>query len=254
MKNELVYQQIEKQGLAKPDIEVPHPITYSQDLEDRMIGAFFSARFRQLFQKDLTYCDIGSNHPIATNNTYYFYKLGAHGVLVEPNPVFADMTQQTRPKDTLVRAAISPSVKPGETQIMQLTVPEHNELASLNAEFVGEWYRRFKRQEGVVDQARQIDVDTLNINDLLQDNVDLEKPCILDIDVEGIDYELFQSLNTAVMSNIQVIIIELSAFIHGGKAFEEKVFTEFYARGYTLYAKTRINHIFVKSATLVQVD
>jgi len=57
-----------------------------------------------------------------------------------------------------------------------------------------------------------------------------------------------------VMSNIQVIIIELSAFIHGGKAFEEKVFTEFYARGYTLYAKTRINHIFVKSATLVQVD
>ena len=250
MKNELVYQQIEKQGIAKPDIEVSHPISYSQDLEDRMISAFFSARFRDLFQKDLTYCDIGSNHPIATNNTYYFYKLGACGVLVEPNPAFAEMTEKTRPKDTLVRAAISPSVRPGETNIMQLTIPEHNELASLDARFVGEWYRRLKRQEGVVDQARKIDVETFNINDVITQYVDLQKPCILDIDVEGIDYELFQSADSDALANVQLIIIELSAFMHGGKNFEQEVFTQFYARGFSLYAKTHVNHIFVKTETL----
>ena len=32
------------------------------------------------------YVEIGTNDPVIFNNTYFFYRRGAHGVCVEPNP------------------------------------------------------------------------------------------------------------------------------------------------------------------------
>ena len=49
--------------------------------EDLMVQFFF--QFREI--RKMTYLDVGANEPIENNNTYYFYRKGYRGVVVEPN-------------------------------------------------------------------------------------------------------------------------------------------------------------------------
>src|SRR5262249_29835011 len=55
--------------------------SYSQAGEDLIVRFFF---YHQRIS-NITYLDIGANEPIQLNNTYYFYRRGFRGVLVEPN-------------------------------------------------------------------------------------------------------------------------------------------------------------------------
>ena len=67
--------------------------TYSFEGQD-MIS---SSILRQI--KKGTYIDIGSNHPIKNNDTYYFYKSGWEGIIIEPNKKFNSLYKKYRPKD-----------------------------------------------------------------------------------------------------------------------------------------------------------
>ena len=40
-----------------------------------------------LKEKNISYLDIGANHPYLISNSYYFYRKGATGTLIEPDPL-----------------------------------------------------------------------------------------------------------------------------------------------------------------------
>ena len=56
--------------------------SFSQCGED-LVVAFMLGYLRM--DRHVTYLDVGVNDPVQFSNTYYFYRKGHHGVLVEPN-------------------------------------------------------------------------------------------------------------------------------------------------------------------------
>ena len=54
--------------------------------------------FGQLAIPTPRYLDVGTGHPCVMNNTYLFYRAGAKGVCVEPNPDLAPLIIEKRPR------------------------------------------------------------------------------------------------------------------------------------------------------------
>ncbi len=77
-------------------------VSYSQFGEDLIVRYLFD----MLGTKQPTYLDIGANHPRFISNTYYFYKRGARGVLVEPNPRLCKVLRSVRPRDVVLEVGI----------------------------------------------------------------------------------------------------------------------------------------------------
>ena len=75
-------------------------LSFSQFGEDLLV--------QQILRKDAgIYLDIGANHPVRFSNTYHLYRFRAwHGLLVEPNPVLAELLRSRRPRDVVLAAAV----------------------------------------------------------------------------------------------------------------------------------------------------
>ena len=50
-----------------------------------------------LKEKNISYLDIGANHPYFLSNSYYFYRKGANGTLVEPDPFLCKILKKKDP-------------------------------------------------------------------------------------------------------------------------------------------------------------
>jgi hypothetical protein len=77
--------------------------TFSQCGEDRILAFLFT----QLAIATPRYLDVGTWHPCVDNNTYLFYRAGAKGVCVEPNPDLALLIRKERPRDELLNVGVS---------------------------------------------------------------------------------------------------------------------------------------------------
>lgn len=75
-------------------------LSFSQYGEDLLI--------QQVLGKDAgVYLDIGANHPVRFSNTYHLYRFrGWRGLLVEPNPILAELLRSRRPRDVVLAAAV----------------------------------------------------------------------------------------------------------------------------------------------------
>ena len=136
----------------------------------------------------------------------------------------------------------------GVTKNISLHIPNNNELASLDSDFIKDWYAANAQQNFHLQKLTSIIVKAFNINDIF-DNYIKSSPCILDIDVEGLDYEILKSLNINNY-NVHAIIIELSSPIKG-KEYTSEVINYLLQKGYILYSRTSVNHIFVKKTLLI---
>ncbi len=77
--------------------------TYSQNGEDLILAL----AFKHLHIEHPTYLDIGANKPFKGNNTALFYKRGAHGINIEPDPsVFSELARK-RKRDINLNVGIS---------------------------------------------------------------------------------------------------------------------------------------------------
>ena len=94
------------EGAPAPLPPGEHPqqgsVSYAQSGEDLIAGYIL----QMLRARDVTYLDIGAYKPITLNNTFYFYKKGYRGVLVEPNMDLAKDLNSVRPGDTTLVAGI----------------------------------------------------------------------------------------------------------------------------------------------------
>ncbi len=83
-------------GYARP--------SYAQMGEDRILEYLF----KELKIDKPTYLEIGTNHPIHCNNTYFFYSYyGSRGVLVEPDVYFHPIIKKYRSGDVLLTSGIA---------------------------------------------------------------------------------------------------------------------------------------------------
>ena len=75
-------------------------LSYTQNMEDYHLWLAFEG------QRNGTYIDIGSGHPIADNVSFFFYERGWQGLVVEPQRNLVDLHTRLRPRDISVCALI----------------------------------------------------------------------------------------------------------------------------------------------------
>lgn len=149
--------------------------TYSQSGEDVFIADYM----RRHSIKNGKYVDVGAFHPIKYSNTCLLFNKGWSGTNIDLNPTSIDYFKILRPKDKNVCCAISNKEK--KTKIFM-----NNIFSPLNT---------ISRKH-----ASSLNFDSKNdldfyIKSRKFNNIVKEKFNFLNIDIEGLDYQVIKSIN-----------------------------------------------------------
>ena len=200
--------------------------TYSQEGEDIIV--------RKLFQ----YCDsgffveVGAHHPTRYSNTYYLYKQGWRGIIIEPMPEMIQQFNKIRPRDINLGIGISDSE--GE---MTYYIFHEKALNTFSKELADE-----RKKFCTFDY--EVKVKLCRLDSILNNYRDqIPKIDLLSIDAEGFDLQVLKSNNWDKYVP-KVIMVEVI-----GVGIEEisttRISKFLSGKGYKLVAKTLSTCIFI---------
>lgn len=182
---------IEIYSLTKFDHAVS--LSWSQGGEDLALVPFL---------KDIEcgrYLDIGAHHPDRFSVTRALYQKGWTGVNVEANPKLIGNFLARRPKDKTLCFAVGPE------QEYILNVFSEPAISTVSSE----WKSRFLSENQTI--LEEIVVKGISLNSLIVENFPNAGPDLLVIDVEGLDFEVLQSMEPDKLTHNQlptVIVVE----------------------------------------------
>lgn len=206
--------------------------SYSQCGEDLIINFLLES---MLNIYDVTYLDIGSNDPVNLNNTFYFYKKGFSGVCIDPNPLFKDGYKQLRPRDTFLTAGVGP--KKGRVKFFEINP---HTLSTFSEETA----RSYVEEDGH-EIVKTYNVPVIVIDKIIKKYFKNSLPNFLNIDIEGWDYEILQTLDFENWRPEVVCIETITYSTKNEQVKVKKLFNLFKEHDYFPYADTFINTIFV---------
>lgn len=219
----------------KTDPKMKPGQTYSQCGEDVIIDYAITRKFKIASP---TYLDIGAHHPKWLSNTYRFYQRGCCGVCVEPDKELCDRFKAVRKRDTCINAGVSIDGR-ASADIYLMHPPTCSTFSKVAAD-------KFARMEGFkIREVRRLPM--LTINQIIEQYFD-RCPNIISIDTEGFDYPILKTFDFSRYSPEMFCVETLSM---GDDRIERKTdqvrhFLE--ANGYSVYADTYINTIFISDA------
>jgi FkbM family methyltransferase len=155
--------------------------TFSQCGEDRILAFLF----RQLGIPTPRYLDVGTWHPCTGNNTYLFYRAGARGVCVEPNPDLVPLIREKRPRDEVLNVGVSAE----ESGPCRYYLFDDCQFNTFDAEEAAARARSCRQPI-----LKEISVPVVSLESIIADYFPdgLE---LLSLDTEGLDLALLKSLN-----------------------------------------------------------
>lgn len=164
---------------------------YSQNNEEVFITNYFNNSIGK-------FIEIGGYDPFKFSNVRKLYELGWNGVIVEPSPAcFTRLNNEygDDPRITLCKYAIGAS---NETR--KFYDASGDAIGTLDVSHMNKWKKNDKIKYS------EIDVKCVAMTDFIHEH---GSDCIfLNIDVEGINYELFCLLPDSILENIKLICIE----------------------------------------------
>ena len=192
--------------------------------------------------EEITYLDLGANHARELSNTYYFYEKGAKGVLVEANPELIPELKLMRSRDLVLNYCVSANTD----DEIDFYILNGDGLSSADYSSVEEALR--------VNQVLKIEKTTkvkcITIKRILEDYVKVP-PTILNVDIEGTEMEVLRSYDFERFRPTLICIemIPYEAKLSYGKKNNE-ILQFLTQKGYTEYAFTGINSVFVDLGVL----
>jgi FkbM family methyltransferase len=214
--------------------------TYSQSGEDSILC--YLLHVLGIPFESVTYVDLGANHAKEMNNTYFFYKMGGRGVLVEANPQLIPELKFYRNQDIVLNRCIA-----AETgNFVDFYILSGDGLSTLRHE-TAKKYMEINPGLKIMDQVQ---VETISYNDLVEQYLG-HPPTILSIDIEGNELEILRSIDFEKYRP-KFIVAEMIGYDtklnYRSKNEEIKAFLE--SQGYDEYAFTGINSIFLDRTLL----
>lgn len=192
--------------------------------------------------EDITYLDLGANHAKEMSNTYYFYRRGAKGVLVEANPALIPELKLMRHGDVVLNNCVAAE----DGKVVDFFVVNGDGVSSYNKETVD----RVVSLNENLEIAKTVQVETVSANTVMERCFG-GAPTLLSIDIEGSDMEVLQSIDFNHYRPL-IIVAETIPYapqlVVGRKNMELVNFME--EHSYVEYAFTGINSIFIDANQL----
>jgi FkbM family methyltransferase len=151
---------------------------YSQDGEDIILKEFLKGA------KKGFYIDVGAHHPMKFSNTYLFYKMGWCGINIDPLPGSMRLFEKNRKRDINLELGVSEK----ETEMIYYMF----EQPALNG-FSKDLSERRMGENKIIGKKR---IKTIPLYKVLDENLPKNKKIdFMNIDVEGLDFEVLKSNN-----------------------------------------------------------
>lgn len=206
--------------------------SYSQCGEDLILDFIFHAL--QIHKP--SYLDVGAFHPTYLSNTYYFYKKGSHGVLIEPNPKFYEKIKRKRKKDACLNVGVGTDIKANA----DFYILSSETLSTFSKE-EAERYQKYENQH----IERIIQIPLIPINEIIKNNFQ-QCPNFISLDVEGLDLDIIKKFDFKKYRPEAFCIETLTYTEDKSESKISEISEIMIASGYIMYADTYINTIFVE--------
>ena len=204
-----------------------HP-SYSQEGEDLIIQKIFN------YKKNGFYIDVGAHHPFRYSNTYLLHKNGWHGINIEADVDAIELFKKVRPNDINVAYAISYNNKFLNMYIFKDSA--FNTISSKQAMKI--------EKSGQSERIKTLKVKTYKLGRVLTKYIPKNlKVDFLNVDVEGLDYEVLRSNNWKVFKP-KVICVEILLNPHTNDINVNKITKYLLKQGYILLSHTVNSTIF----------
>jgi FkbM family methyltransferase len=203
--------------------------SYSQEGEDMILRRIFESK------QDGFYVDVGAHHPKRFSNTYIFYKRGWRGINLDAMPGSMGPFNTCRPKDINIECGIGE--KEGSLEYFMFNEPALNGFSKKLSEVRNEQTSNYH-----VIATKNVDVRPLAkvLDQYLPKG---QKIDFLNVDVEGLDFEVLRS-NDWEKYRPRIVLVEVS-----GSSLEtimqDEIFQLMKTKGYSIYAKSA-NTVFFK--------
>jgi hypothetical protein len=204
---------------------------YSQSHEDSIIASFLPEKLGR-------YLDVGSGRPISGSNSYYFYKLGWQGILIDPLSRNEKLNKLLRPRDKFFRVLVG---NPGKTTFYETYPYEYSTTST-------DYFEKMLRLD-LVKLKKKSFLKICSLSDFNLRVRELE-PFFLSIDAEGTDFEILKS-NDWALCRPRVVCIESPIDIDPNS---DAIVAYMEGHGYFLVEQTQLSKIFVSNAYLKSVD
>lgn len=187
-----------------------------------------------------SYLDIGTYDPTYSNNTYFFYLAGGHGVCIEPNPDMFRLIKKKRSKDISLNVGVSP-VANTNADYYVMTSKFLNTFSKEEADEAVANKKLKTRQK--IEKVLRVPLVTINsiMETYFPTGVD-----ILSIDTEGYDEEILRSLDFKKYHPRIICVETLRYDMNSVPQKSQDINAYLIAQGYSFYADTRVNSIFVE--------
>jgi FkbM family methyltransferase len=209
--------------------------SFAQQGEDLIVDNIFSMLG---IKRPLTYLDVGAFDPILDSNTYAFYREGARGVLVEPNPAKVERLKKVRPRDETLNVGIGISDQQTTADYYVLGGTSDGLLNTFSKEEAEEVQRT---TPGSYPIEQVLKLPLVNINTIIQQHLG-SAPNFLSIDTEGMDLGILKTLDFD-RYRPDVICVETKDV--GGDAVNVDILYLLEGKRYSARGATFINTIFV---------
>jgi Methyltransferase FkbM domain len=211
-------------------------LSFAQGGED--VAVNFLIHYLQR-QAAITYLDIGAWDPVALNNTYFFYRKGFRGVLVEPNVAWCQKLRAVRPADTTLEAGIGVHAV-SEADYYVMNESAWNTFSKEEAEHMT------RVTGGAIKVVKIIKMPLLDINDVMAKHFG-KAPTYVSIDAEGLHLAILKSIDYARFRPLAICVETLVA---GSLATIPEIPAYMATQGYVDRGGSFVNTIFVDSKAI----
>lgn len=151
--------------------------SYSQFAEDLVILSVL----KESKSNSKFYVDIGCHHPKRGSNTYFFYKKGWNGLLVDLEDVKVLACKIARPRDQVIKAAVSDK----KEKVTIFSPRQYSTNSTIRLDSI-------ENSENYKDIGT---IETSTLNELLEKCDAPRDFSFLNIDVEGADLQVLKSID-----------------------------------------------------------
>jgi hypothetical protein len=205
---------------------------YSQTGEDKLLRDYLPEVIG-------SFVDVGAGQPVRGSNTYYFYKQGWSGTLIDPVGFNLRLTKLFRRRDKFIQNIVSSKNTP--LKFYEFYPAEYSTIEKNVAESL---VNRGIKLKSEID-LKPITLAALNLS------CEPTDATLLNVDVEGHDLEVLQSNN---WSGFKPRVICVEENIQGIEHSGTKISNYLVAYGYEFVESTDISSIYVHSDYLESMN